>query len=327
MTVDLERWAAELTGAPLPAAELEGLLAVWEDVLTLVVDPESPRVAPGAPARALLPGLLARAGLDPAAFWQLPRGRRSRAFLARYSRNSRAVPDLEITALDLDKAAKERYRREPLTLGAAWHYGLWRSYFSHAAITHPANDGLREEFSTAWDLVRKQPAVVFRAADGLRTTPLAGVRLDLPILVGPLPFSDGRTLETAYLRAIRAADPVKDLRTRSLVIVPAAAYATHREALEPFAPEILPRFAPADLERLAAGGREAAAWEALLARARVAELVWHVWTGPVWLPYCQYYIVKDNMRNVPPVMPWSWVYPSPAPTKPYMWFYDPPQKL
>src|SRR5438445_12133342 len=39
-----------------------------------------------------------------------------------------------------------------------------RSYFSHAAITHPANDGLREEFSTAWDIVRKQPAEIGRAS-------------------------------------------------------------------------------------------------------------------------------------------------------------------
>ena len=275
MTVDLERWAAEIAGEAVSAAELAQLLSVWEDVLTLVVEPDSPRVAPGAAARALLPGFLARAGIDEDYFWSLPRGRRSRAFLARYSRNSRDIPGLEITALDLDKAAKERYRREPLTLGAAWHYGLWRSYFSHAAITHPANDGLREEFSTAWDLVRKQPAVVFREAGGLRTTPLASVRLDMPILVGPLPFSDGRTLETAYLRAICAADPVKDLRTRSLVVVPAAEYARHREALEPFAAEILLRFTPADLAKLAAGGREAAAWEALLERARVVEIVWH----------------------------------------------------
>ena len=79
---------------------------------------------------------------------------------------SRAVPELELTAFDIDKLLKERFRREPLTVGSAWHHGYWRSYFSHAAITHPANDGLREEFSTAWDIVRKQPAVVFREAAG-----------------------------------------------------------------------------------------------------------------------------------------------------------------
>ena len=90
------------------------------------------------------------------------------------------------------RCSKERFRQEPLTLGAAWHYGFWRSYFSHAAITHPANDGLREEFSTAWDIVRKHPAVLFRTAGGhdarRRST---SVRLDLPMIVGPLPHTDG----------------------------------------------------------------------------------------------------------------------------------------
>ena len=96
------------------------------------------------------------------AFWQLARGQRGRtvpvALLARLARHAAARDDV----VRLDKVLKERFRQEPLTLGAAWHYGFWRSYFSHAAITHPANDGLREEFSTAWDIVRKQPAVLFR---------------------------------------------------------------------------------------------------------------------------------------------------------------------
>ena len=114
--------------------------------------------------RSILSHLLRRAGLSEDWFWKLARGRRGRLFLSRYSRVSREIPQLEITSFDLDKLLKERYRQEPLTLGAAWHYGFWRSYFSHAAITHPANDGLREEFSTAWDLVRKHPAVLFRTA-------------------------------------------------------------------------------------------------------------------------------------------------------------------
>src|SRR5207247_1330365 len=83
----------------------------------------------------------------------LARGRRGRLFLSRYSRVSRDIPGLEITSFDIDKLLKERFRKEPLTVGAAWHHGFWRSYFSHAAITHPANDGLREEFSTGWDIV------------------------------------------------------------------------------------------------------------------------------------------------------------------------------
>src|SRR5207244_7241612 len=102
------------------------------------------------------------------------------------------------------KVLKERFLHEPLTLGAAWHYGFWRSYFSHAAITHPANDGLREEFSTAWDIVRKHPAVLFRTAQRRSLASLRAVRLHLPMIVGPLPYTDGVTMERAYLEAIAA---------------------------------------------------------------------------------------------------------------------------
>jgi hypothetical protein len=174
-------------------------LRAWEDVLTLVVNPESPAVTNREDRRALLRFLLERAGFEEGEFWSLGRAQRGRLFLSRYSNVSRGLPAIEVSAFDLDKLLKERYRTEPLTLGAAWHYGLWRSYFSHAAITHPANDGLREEFSTAWDIVRKHPAVIFRTAAGQDVMPLSPVRLDLPMIVGPLPKSDGRTLELAYL--------------------------------------------------------------------------------------------------------------------------------
>ena len=193
----------------------------WEDLLTLIVEPQSPRVTDPEGTRAALGYLLAREGVDETEFWALERGRRSRLFLERFSGASRDLPELELTAFDIGKLLKERFRREPLTLGAAWHYGYWRSYFSHAAITHPANDGLREEFSTAWDIVRKQPAVAFRSAGGLRTEPLRSLRLDMPVLVGPLPFEDGLTMERAYLEAIAAAQPGFDLKTRTLVGVEA----------------------------------------------------------------------------------------------------------
>src|SRR5262245_66175609 len=134
----------------------------------------------------MLSHLLERAGLDEASFWKLGGAQRGRAFLARYSRVSRDIPQLEITSFDLDKVLKERFRKEPLTIGAAWHYGFWRSYFSHAAITHPANDGLREEFSTAWDIARRQPALLLDAADTVQMLDLPAERFDLPILVGPL---------------------------------------------------------------------------------------------------------------------------------------------
>jgi peptide/nickel transport system substrate-binding protein len=33
-------------------------------------------------------------------------------------------------------------------------------------------------------------------------------------------------------------------------------------------------------------------------------------------------IVKNNMRNVPSTMPWSWIYPHPAPNNPSQFFYE-----
>ena len=217
--------------APVPHANsaLMRRLRVWEDMLTLIVDRDAPRVTERAQRLLLLDRLLRGAALDPAAFWALPTARRSRIFLRSFSRLQRAVPALEITSFDVDKAAKERFRSEPLTLGASWHYGYWRSYFSHAAITHPANDGLREEFSTAWDIQRKEPAVLVRDAGGrtLHTPPF--VRLDMPIVVGPLPHSDGTTLEGAYLEAVRRADPARDLRIATRVLVEAATVRAHAE--------------------------------------------------------------------------------------------------
>lgn len=218
--------------APVPHANsaLMQRLRVWEDLLTLVVDRDSRQVQDRAQRLLFLNELLQRGGIDPGEFWALPTARRGRTFLARYSRLHRSVPHLEITSFDVDKAAKERFRSEPLTLGASWHYGFWRSYFSHAAITHPANDGLREEFSTAWDIQRKAPAVLFRETTGRTLLELPFVRLDLPILVGPLPHSDGTTMEKAFLHGIRAADPQRDLRTATRVIVDADVYRQHAAA-------------------------------------------------------------------------------------------------
>jgi len=240
VSAGLDAVARELGGGAGNGA-LARRLALWEDLLTLVVDPESPRVGDRERKRALLARLLERAGLEPAAFWALQRGQRGRAFLSRYSRVSRDIPQLEISAFDLDKALKERFRHEPLTVGAAWHHGYWRSYFSHAAITHPANDGLREEFSTAWDIVRKHPAVLFRTPQGRSRLTLSALRLDLPMIIGPLPLSDGITLERAWLEAIAAADDAADLHTRSLVVVPAERAAAHALAYAPHAADVVLR--------------------------------------------------------------------------------------
>ena len=224
-----EHAAERRSAAPVPHAgsQLMERLLVWEELLTLIVDRDSPQVQAREQRLLLLDEMLRRAQLDPAEFWRSSPAQRGRAFLACYSRSQRSVPQLEITSFDVDKAAKERFRSEPLTLGAAWHYGLWRSYFSHAAITHPANDGLREEFSTAWDIQRKEPVILERGPEGPQLLHIPSVHLDLPILVGPLPHSDGVTMERAYLAAIAQADSGRDLHVATRVIVDSAAYRAH----------------------------------------------------------------------------------------------------
>ena len=247
-------------------------IALWEDLLTLVVDRNSPRVAEW--PRRVLSHLLERVGVDERRFWELGRAQRGRLFLSRYSRLSNDIPELELSAFDLDKALKERFRQEPLTLGAAWHHGFWRSYFSHAAITHPANDGLREEFSTAWDIVRKQPAVLFRTGEGLTQTPLQSVRIDLPMIVGPLPHSDGFRMERAWLEAIAAANPDADLHTRSLVVIEADRALAHAAEFLPYAEHVVVRLAPRHAAAIAAREPAVEPLRALLAGARVAEVEW-----------------------------------------------------
>src|SRR5262249_41305447 len=237
-----ERVEGTLARVPLPSNDGTADPALlWEDLLTLVVDPLSDRVRDHKRTRRMLSFLLERAGLDEAEFWRMSRGQRGRLFLSRWSRVSREIPQLEITSFDLDKLLKERFRQEPLTLGAAWHYGFWRSYFSHAAITHPANDGLREEFSTAWDIVRKHPAVLFRTAQGQTQQPIHALRLDLPMIVGPLPWGEGAILERAYLEAIASADDEHDVHTRSLVVIEAARYLEHAAELIEFAEHVVLR--------------------------------------------------------------------------------------
>ncbi len=273
MSVTMEPESAGALDTPPPDATLDpGRLALWEDLLTLVVDPDSPRVADR--PRRVLSHLLERVGIDEPGFWELGRAQRGRLFLSCYSRLSGAIPPLEINSFDIDKVLKERYRQEPLTLGAAWHYGFWRSYFSHAAITHPANDGLREEFSTAWDIVRKQPAVLFRTGEGLTQTPLRSVRIDLPMIVGPLPWTDGFRMERAWLEAIAAADPQADLHTASLVVIEADRCLAHLDEYLPHAPNIVVRLSPRHCACLTGDSQDARGLRALLAAARLAELEW-----------------------------------------------------
>ncbi len=227
------------------AARARARLDQWEDLLVFVGDPASEAVRDPERVGRLVAHLLRRAGVDEDDFWALPRGARGQRFLALYAQASRSLPHLELSSFDVDKLLKERYRREPLTVGAAWHHGYWRSYFSHAAITHPANDGLREEFSTTWDIVRKRPAVLLREAGGCRLEELHALRLDMPIVVGPLPLHEGVTLELAYLQASADADEAHDLKTRTLVVVEAPRARLHAAELLPFAAQLMVRLAPA----------------------------------------------------------------------------------
>ncbi len=256
------------------AAELMPQLALWEDLLALVVDPDSPRVADRARKRELLSFLLERGGIDEAAFWNLGRGRRGRMFLARWSRVSREIPQLELTSFDLDKVLKERHRHEPLTVGAAWHHGFWRSYFSHAAITHPANDGLREEFSTAWDIGRRHPAVMFRTGAGIEFQPLRSIRLALPMIVGPFRHTDGITLERAWLEAVAGPQPADGPSGGSLVVVDGMRFMENVAELLPHARHLVVRVRHAQLAAIDAAWPSSAALRDLLAVARMIEVVW-----------------------------------------------------
>ncbi len=83
----------------------------------------------------------------------------------------------------------------------------------------------------------------------------AAVRLDLPMIVGPLPYAAGVRLELAYLRAIAAADPDADLRTRSLVVIEADRARRHAAELLPWAEALLVRLAPRHA-RLLAGAQD-----------------------------------------------------------------------
>src|SRR5436309_1993602 len=109
MTLSAERVEGTLARVPLPSTDgIADPSLLWEDLLTLVVDPLSERVRDHARTRRMLTFLLERAGLDEAEFWKLARGQRGRLFLSRWSRVSREIPQLEITSFDLDKLLKER---------------------------------------------------------------------------------------------------------------------------------------------------------------------------------------------------------------------------
>src|SRR5258705_8930417 len=94
------------------------------------------------------------------------------------------------------------------------------------------------------------------------------------MIVGPLPHGDGVTLERAFLDAIAAADPARDLHTRSLVVVGARPGIANADVYRTRAEHVMPRLGPADAERLIGAGEEADALRALIGRVRVVELDW-----------------------------------------------------
>src|SRR4029077_10828399 len=109
------------------------------------------------------------------------------------------------------------------------------------------------------------PAVLFRTADGDRQQPLKGEHLDMPMIVGSLPYTDGVTIERAYLEAIAAADPAKDLHTRTLVVLTAAQWLAHRDAFAPHAANVWLRLEAED-------GRRLDALQDAIARVAVIEI-------------------------------------------------------
>ncbi len=46
------------------------------------------------------------------------------------------------------------------------------------------------------------------------------------------------------------------------------------------------------------------------------------WVIGINLPINGYGLVKSNMRNVPQSMPQAWLWPTPAPTNPFQYFYE-----
>ena len=121
MSVGIERIASQLVPRDGGAdGRFRERLAAWEDLLTLVVDPASPRVEDRERKRRMLSFLLEQSRIEEDTFWKLSRGQRGRLFLSRWSRVSRDIPRLEITSFDIDKVFKERFRKEPLTIGSAW---------------------------------------------------------------------------------------------------------------------------------------------------------------------------------------------------------------
>ena len=246
-------------GAPRATASR---LDDWEQLLAFIVDPSQPAAcASRGGRRRCCAHLLRRAGIDerrvlgarpraprPASSWPLTRGQ------------SRALPALELTAFDIDKLLKERFRREPLTVGSAWHHGYWRSLLL-ARRHHPPGQrrparGVRDRLGH-----RAQAAGggLSRRREGRRLDELRSIRLDMPLVVGPHPLRrrlrDGARLPA---RPSPQADPAHDIRTRTLVVVEADQLpAPRRSAVASRRRPAGPRSAPRHAAAARATGRSA----------------------------------------------------------------------
>ncbi len=114
--------------------------------------------------------------------------------------------------------------------------------------------------------MRKHPGVLFRTADGQTQLPIRSVRLDLPMIVGPLPYSDGVTMERAYMAAAA--------HMATLVVLHARDFAANREALRPYAAQMMVRFDHAHIAGLRGDGVAAEALRELLPHSAIAEIEW-----------------------------------------------------
>src|SRR5258706_15417531 len=94
------------------------------------------------------------------------------------------------------------------------------------------------------------------------------------MFVSPLPFSDGVTMERAWLEATARADDGADLHIRSLVGVEGAVAAAHAAAFMPHATNLMIRLPAARADRDGSGARGLAGGplEGLLRAARIVEI-------------------------------------------------------
>ena len=230
----------------------------WEQVLIAIVEPSSPRVVDPGRTASLLEHLLGRAGIDSDQFWSLDRAQRARLFLeclrpsvARRCRSSRSAPSTSTScSRSASAASRSPWARRGTTATGA------RTSRTRPSPTPPTTACARSSRRPGTSCASSPPSSsAERQADARLSCD--SMRLDMPMIVGPLPFAEGCAMEAAYLEAT-AAPRIRGPRRAhaSLVVIEAASTCVIRR-LSPFAPHLLVRLGPrelAALDRSGAGG-------------------------------------------------------------------------